>query len=129
MDFGDVLAENRNGMIATHIVFSEMYAPRRVYPDRELAAVAIADMRVARQHWRAGGAPFGSLCHFAHRLAADDPPVGLKALVDPFIVAAQDVGRHARCGGCKSAGMKTAVDHRILMDDDLRSLIRCIPRL
>lgn len=54
MDVGDVLAENRHGMIATHIVFTELYAPRRVYPDGELAAVAISDMRLARQLWRAG---------------------------------------------------------------------------
>src|SRR5262245_1835191 len=114
----DLLAENRHGMIAAHIVFAVVHAPQWIDTDGEFSAVAIAEMGLARNLWRVGDGLFGTLGHFAHGLAANDPSIGLKALVNPFIVSAQDSGRDARSGRCKTAGMKAAVDGRAHVADD-----------
>src|SRR5205085_346796 len=62
---------------------------------------------------------FESLGHFAHGLAADDPSVSPEALVNSFIMSAQDVARDARCGRCEAARMQAAVDGGAHVADDV----------
>ena len=61
---------------------------------------------------------FGSFGHFTHGFAANDPSIGVKTVVNFFIVPTQDIGRDAGCGRCKAAGMKAAVDGRAHVADD-----------
>jgi len=49
MGVGDLLSENSHGMIAAHIIFTEMHAPRRIDPDGQFAAIVIARMLLARE--------------------------------------------------------------------------------
>src|ERR1051326_7167765 len=121
MGVGDLLPENRHGMIAAHIVFAEMHAPRRIDPDRQFAAIAIAGMRLARELRRTCEVPLGSFGHFTHGLAADDPSIGIEGVVNLFVVCAQDSGRDARRSRRKAAGMKAAVDGGAHVADDVGS--------
>src|SRR5262249_58546007 len=99
----------------------ERHAPRRIDPDRQFAAIAIAGMRLARELRRLCKVPLGSFGHFTHGLAADDPSVGMEGVVNPFIVSAQDSGRDAARSRSKAAGMKAAVDGGAHVADDVGS--------
>src|ERR1043166_668419 len=121
MGVGDLLSENSHGMIAAHIVFAEMHAPRRIDPDRQFAAIAIACMRLARELRRICEVPLASFGHFTHGLAADDPSIGIEGVVNLFVVSAQDRGRDARRSRSKAAGMKAAIDGGAHVADDVGS--------
>src|SRR5262249_2089571 len=129
MGVGDLLSENRHGMIAAHIVFAEMHAPRRIDPDRQFAAIAIAGMRLAWELRRVCEVPLGSFGHFTHGLAADDPSMGIEGVMNPFVVSAQDSGRDARRSRSKAAGMKAAVDGGAHVADDVGSHAGYSPRV
>src|ERR1700691_3278155 len=59
------------------------------------------------------------LSHFRHGFTADDPALGLKAVVNGFIVSAQGVDRHAGGRPGETAGMQAAVYGRAHMADDV----------
>jgi hypothetical protein len=78
-------------VVAADIVLAVMGMARWVDRDAEFAAIALGDMRFTRQPRRFGNAPFGSLGHFTHGLAADDPSIGFEAVMHFFVMAAQNV--------------------------------------
>src|SRR5262249_40373351 len=110
-----------DSVVAAHIVLSIMNAPRRIDADSKFTVVAMADMRLPRKFWPIGDLPCRSFGQFAHRFATDNPSIGLKMLVDPFIMSAQDIGRDTLSCRGEAARMKAAIDRGAHMADDIGS--------
>ncbi|WP_249144767.1 hypothetical protein [Bradyrhizobium sp. AUGA SZCCT0274] len=118
---GDLLTEYRNDVVAADIVLAVVDMARWVDSDGELAAMAFGDMRFTRHLRRFGNAPFGSLGHFTHGFAANDPSISLEAFMHLFVVRAQNIPRNARRRPGESAGMQASINRRAHVADDVGS--------
>lgn len=113
--FGEVgirnlLTEYRNDVVATNIVFAVVDTARRVDSDGELAANRFCNMRFTGDFLRVSNAPLGSLGHFGHGLAADDPSIGFKAFMDSFVVPAQNIPGNVVGWSGETAGMEASIN-------------------
>jgi hypothetical protein len=78
--------------------------------DGKVPAVPTAEVRLARQRRAESNGSLAPLGHFRHGFPADDPALGLKAVVNCFIVSAQGVDRHAGGRPGEAARMEAAVE-------------------
>jgi hypothetical protein len=105
-------------MIAPDIVLAIMDAAGGIDGDGQVPAVPTAEVRLARQRRADSNGSFAPLGHFRHGFPADDPALGLKAVVNCFIVSTQGVDRHAGGRPGETARMEAAVDRRAHMGND-----------
>ena len=106
----DVLTQHRHDVIATDIVLAIVDAAGGIDGDGQVPAIPTAEVRLARQRRADSNGSFAPLGHFRHGFPADDPALGLKAVVNCFIVSAQGVDRHAGGGPGETARMEAAVE-------------------
>jgi hypothetical protein len=88
----DLLPKHSDDVIAGHIVFAIVDAAGGIDSDGEVPAVPLPKVRLARERRVGGDGSFVALSHFRHGFTADDPTLGLKAVVNRLIVPAQCLG-------------------------------------
>src|ERR1700722_20111841 len=81
----DLLPQHRHDVIASDIVLAIVDAAGAIDGDGQVPAVPTAEVRLARQRCIDGDGSFAPLGHFRHGLPADDPALGLEAVVNGFI--------------------------------------------
>ena len=110
ISIGNLLTEYGYGVIAADIVFAVVDTARGIDGDGELAVLVLGNMRFARHLLQFGNAPLGSLGHFRHGLAADDPSIGFEAFMHSFVVSAQNIPRNVAGRPREATGMEASVN-------------------